>query len=84
MAVAAWKICFKYCGYLCGTIAALNVWFFIGMTVFSALGNPYIEKEVLKYNKLSNDDAGRFTTVFAACILLQVLCFVGCCGCTKA
>ena len=27
---------------MCGTFAALNIWFFIGLTIFQHMGNPYL------------------------------------------
>ena len=73
MAVAAWKQCFKFCGYLCGALAALNIWFWIGMTIFQAAGNPYITEEVLllKFTDYKSDDATKFVTVFAVCIAVS-------------
>ena len=47
MAVAGWAKCFKFCGYLCGFLAALNIWFWIGCTIFQAIGSPYITEEML-------------------------------------
>ena len=78
MAVAAWKQCFKFCGYLCGTLAALNIWFWIGMTAFTAMGNPYITKEILLIEDLheyKGEKAKDFVTVFAICIGVSVHCF---------
>ena len=78
MAVAAWKQCFKFCGYLCGTLAALNIWFWIGMTLFQAMGNPYITKEILlieDLNAYKGDKAKDFVMVFAVCIGVSVLLF---------
>ena len=84
MAVAAWKSCFKFCGYFCGALAALNIWFFIGTTIMTALGNPWITEEIitLPITDYKTDDAKKFVTVFAICIGLNVLCMVGCCWCT--
>lgn len=78
MAVAAWKQCFKFCGYLCGTLAALNIWFWIGMTLFTAMGNPYITKEILlieDLNAYKDDKAKDFVMVFAVCIGVSVHLF---------
>ena len=87
MAISATMQCLKVCGYLCGTLAAINIWFWVGMTIMQAtasdgMGNPWINKEILLYDKFLDPDAHRFVTVFAICILLNLLCFVGCCYCT--
>ena len=71
MAISGCMQCLKSCGYLCGTLAALNIWFWLGMTVFNAMGNPWITKEILLYDDYLDKDAERFTTVFAACILVS-------------
>ena len=79
MAVAAWKQCFKFCGYLCGSIAALNIWFWIGMTVFQSMGNPYITKEILLIEDLTQydgDKAKDFVIVFAVCIAVSAFPFL--------
>ena len=73
MALSPAMQCFKVCGYLCGALAALNIWFWIGMTIMQAtasdgMGNPWINSEILKYDKFLDRDANRFVTVFAACI----------------
>ena len=71
MAITPCMQCLKTCGYLCGTLAALNIWFWLGMTVFNAMGNPWITKEILLFDDYLDKDAQRFTTVFAACILVS-------------
>jgi len=38
----------KKCGYLCGFLAALNIWFWIGITVFNSMDNAWIRQELLK------------------------------------
>ena len=76
MAISPCMQCLKTCGFLCGTLAALNIWFWIGMTVFNAMGNPWITKEILLYDDFLDKDAERFTTVFAACILVSPLIFL--------
>ena len=88
MAGSAWKGCFKFCGYFCGALAALNIWFFIGLTVFQSMkgGNPWIAEEMLALSitEFKSDDASKFVKVFAICIGLNVLCMIGCCGCTQS
>ena len=68
MAISGCMQCLKTCGYLCGILAALNIWFWLGMTVFNAMGNPWITKEILLYDDYLDPDASRFTAVFGACI----------------
>ena len=62
--------CLKQCGYLCGLLAALNIWFWIGMTIFNAMDNPWIKKEVLGMSTYTTDTS-RYTTVFAICIVVS-------------
>ena len=64
--------CLKQCGFLCGTLAALNIWFWIGMTVFNAMDNKWIKKEILLYDSYTADTS-KFTTVFAVCIAVSIL-----------
>ena len=70
MAISACMQCLKTCGYLCGGLAGLNIWFFIGMTIFNAMDNPWLKAEVFQYESYSAD-ANKFTYVFAACILVS-------------
>ena len=69
MALTPCMSCLKQCGYLCGGLAALNIWFWIGMTVFNAMDNPWIKKELLLMDYTS--DVSRFTTVFGICIAVS-------------
>ena len=71
MALTPCMSCMKQCGYLCGGLAALNIWFWIGMTVFNAMGNPWITKEILLIENYQAD-VSRFTTVFAICIAVSI------------
>lgn len=71
MALTPCMSCMKQCGYLCGGLAALNIWFWIGMTVFNAMGNPWITKEILLIEDYQAD-VSRFTTVFAICIAVSI------------
>ena len=70
MAISACMNCLKSCGYLCGLLAGLNIWFWIGMTVFNAMDNPWIKKEMLNYPSY-NSDSSRFTIVFGVCIAVS-------------
>ena len=71
MALTPCMSCLKQCGYLCGGLAALNIWFWIGMTVFNAMGNPWIAKEILLMDTYTAD-VSRYTTVFAICIAVSI------------
>ena len=52
----------KQCGYLCGLLAALNLWFWIGVTVFNSMDNPWIKERILVMEITA--DASGYTTVF--------------------
>ena len=67
MALTPCMSCLKQCGYLCGGLAALNIWFWIGMTIFNAMDNKWIKKEVLLLENYEADTS-RYTTIFAICI----------------
>ena len=69
MALTACMQCLKSCGYLCGLLAALNIWFWLGMTIFNAMGNPWINMEILKEDFAA--DTSRFTTVFAIVLVVS-------------
>ena len=71
MAITPCMNCLKSCGYFCGALAGLNIWFWLGMTVFNAMGNPWINKEMLLYEEFYPEDGNKFTYVFAACILVS-------------
>ena len=70
MAISACMQCLKTCGYLCGLLAALNIWFWIGMTIFNAMDNPWLKKDLFLYENF-NSDSSRFTTVFAIVVVVS-------------
>ena len=72
MALTPCMSCLKQCGYLCGMLAALNIWFWIGMTVFNAMDNKWIKKEILLYDSYTADTS-KFTTVFAVCVAVSTI-----------
>ena len=45
------------CGYLCGFLAALNLWFWIGVSIFNSMDNPFIRDRLLKM-PIQNDSSG--------------------------
>ena len=67
MALTPCMSCLKQCGLLCGGLAALNIWFWIGMTIFNAMDNKWIKKEVLLLESYEADTS-RYTTIFAIVI----------------
>ena len=71
MAISACMQCLKTCGYLCGLLAALNIWFWIGMTIFNAMDNPWLKKDLLLYENF-NSDSSRFTAVFAIVVVVSI------------
>ena len=83
MALTPCMSCLKQCGYLCGLLAALNIWFWIGMTIFNSMDNKWIKREILLFESY-DADTSRYTTVFAICIALNVITAIGCCWCTTS
>ena len=70
MAISGCMQCCKTCGYFCGILAGLNIWFWIGMTIFNAMGNPWINQEIFKLD-FTSPDADRYTWCFLACIIVS-------------
>ena len=54
----------KCCGVFCSFLACLNLWFFIGMTTFQAMGNAFLIENMEKFTN-AGDDASNWTTAFA-------------------
>ena len=75
MAISGCMSCLKTCGYLCGGLAALNIWFWLGMTIFNSMDNLWLKKNVMKYegSEWATADASKFTTIFGMCILVSYL-----------
>ena len=71
MALTPCMSCLKQCGFLCGGLAALNIWFWIGMTIFNAMDNKWIKKEILLFDSYEADTS-KFTLVFAMCIVVSI------------
>ena len=74
--------CLKVCGFICGLSSALNIWFWLGMTVFSAMDNTYLKIEFEGYESATADNS-RFTLIYGLLIILNILWCVGCFGCTQ-
>ena len=72
MALSPTMQCFKICGFLCGIISVLNIWFWLGMTIFSAMGNTYLSFgfEGFEFDKINTDDK-KFTMIYAIVMLVS-------------
>ena len=72
MALSPTMQCFKICGFLCGIISVLNIWFWLGMTIFSAMGNTYLSFgfEGFAFDKINTDDK-KFTMIYAIVMLVS-------------
>ena len=75
MAISACMQCLKTCGYLCGGLAALNIWFWLGMTIFNAMDNLWLKKNVMLYEGSDwiDADSSSFTKIFGACIVVSII-----------
>ena len=47
----------KCCGIFCAFLACLNIWFFIGITVFQAMNNPYLKIELEGFENAGDDSS---------------------------
>ena len=65
----------KCCGIFCSFLACLNIWFFLGLTVFQASGSPYMKLELEMFDQASND-ANNWTVAFAISLAVsQILLY---------
>merc|ERR1712013_243679 len=71
----------KCCGIFCSFLACLNIWFFIGMTIFQAKSNAFMKTKLENFEN-AGDDSSNWTTAFAITLGLNVICMFGCYGCT--
>ena len=60
----------KCCGIFCSFLACLNIWFFIGMTTFQAMGNAFVKEELEKF-KNAEDDSSNWLTGFAITLVVS-------------
>ena len=60
----------KCCGIFCSFLACLNIWFFTGLTVFQAMGNPVIKEEYEGFTN-AKDDASNWLTAFIITIVVS-------------
>ena len=72
----------KCCGIFCSFLACLNIWFFLGLTTFQAMGNPYVKIELEAFENAS-DDASNWVTGFIITLVLNIICMIGCYACTR-
>ena len=72
MALSNTMACFKFCGTLCGILSVLNIWFWLGMTVFSAMGNTYLAFGFEGFG-IGESDNKKFTTIYGIVLLVSNL-----------
>ena len=65
----------KFCGNCCAVVAVMNVWFWFGMTVFSAMGNTYLSYQFEGY-ALGTPESEKdkdFTKIFGLILLVSII-----------
>ena len=62
----------KFCGNCCAVVAVMNVWFWFGMTIFSAMGNTYLAYQFEGF-ALGTNDNSKFTKIFGLCLLVSIV-----------
>ena len=72
----------KCCGIFCSFLACLNIWFFLGLTTFQFMENPFVKIELEGFEN-AGDDASNWKTAFAVSIGLNLVCMLACFFCTK-
>ena len=70
----------KCCGIFCSFLAMLNIWFFLGVTTFQAMNNPYLKIELEGFENAS-DDSSQWTVAFGIVLgvsglALPINCFI--------
>ena len=63
----------KFCGNCCAVIAVMNVWFWFGMTVFSAMGNTYLSYQFEGYPLGEENPDKNFTQIFGIILLVSII-----------
>ena len=62
----------KCCGIFCAFLACLNIWFFIGLSVFQAMNNPYLKIELEAFEN-AGDDSSNWLTAFLTTLGVSVI-----------
>ena len=57
----------KCCGIFCSFLACLNVWFFIGLTAFQAMNNPYMKIKLEGFEN-AGDESSQWLIAFGTTI----------------
>ena len=60
----------KCCGIFCSFLACLNIWFFLGMTIFQAMGNSFVKIELEKFAN-ADDDSGNWLLAFGIVLIVS-------------
>ena len=64
----------KCCGIFCSFLAVLNIWFFLGLTTFQAMNNPYLKIELEGFEN-AGDDSSAWLTSFGIVLGVSSLAF---------
>ena len=64
----------KCCGIFCSFLAVLNIWFFLGLTTFQAMNNPYLKIELEGFEN-AGDDSSAWLTSFGIVLGVSRLTF---------
>ena len=60
----------KCCGIFCSFLACLNIWFFLGMTIFQAMGNSFVKIELEKFTN-ADDDSSNYLIAFIIVLIVS-------------
>ena len=75
MALTDKQKCGKCCGIFCSFLACLNIWFFIGMTIFQAKSNAFMKTKLENFEN-AGDDSSNWTTAFAITLGVSKYLFI--------
>ena len=65
----------KCCGIFCSFLACLNIWFFLGMTIFQGMNNAFVKTQLEKFPN-AGDDSSNWLTAFGITLGVSIfLCW---------
>ena len=63
----------KCCGIFCSFLACLNIWFFLGMTIFQGMNNPFMKIELEGFDN-AGDESSNWLTAFIYVLAVSSQC----------